>query len=300
MHRCTSATAMTCALMVLLIGAARAAIEHAVIKADTRRLIHMSESFGFAKRGILELQVRDLKMYKERSSRAAPARDINYDRFGFFVVFADADAKLEQWETPTDCSLDEAYVKNLFLFSDGDVQKLLLAGKNASLAHVMNRNFTFPRGGSLTLHFANCESDVAVSFEATMAMYNVDKLGRRVYLSVGWTELTTVYWVSVIQLICGCWLLPMLWLPRRDAHPHRHCPCLGCRCRLACTTLPRLYGCCSFTRPGTTARAASSSSLSRWPPSRPSPCCAKPNAASAWRAQASQAAGTRRGGSAAH
>jgi hypothetical protein len=192
----------TCALTVLLIGAARAAIEHAVIKADTRRLIHMSESFGFAKRGILELQVRDLKMNKERSSRAAPAGDINCDRFGFFIAPADADIKLEQEDVPKHCSLDEPYGRTLFRFSFSDVHwKLLLAGNNASLAHVMNRNFSFPQGGRLKLHFANCESDVAVSFEATMAMYNVDRLRRRVYLSVGWTELTTVYWVSLMRLL---------------------------------------------------------------------------------------------------
>jgi G protein-coupled receptor 107 len=230
MHRC-----IVCAL-VLFIGAARAAIDHTAIKADTRRLIHFSESFGFSLHGILELQLRDLKIYKERSSKTAPAGDINYDRFGFFIAPADADIKLEQEDLPKHCSLDDPYVKTLFRFSDSDVQKLL---KNAS-AHVMNRNFTFPKGGELKLHFANCESDTPVSFKARIAMYNVDRHGRRVYLSVGQTELTVVYWVRTLSVLFA------LVAPHTDgSHPHA---CSGC---LPCLLAARSRGPGSCTSPGT-------------------------------------------------
>jgi len=48
--------------------------------------------------------------------------------------------------------------------------------------------------GLFYLYFANCDSQ-PVSFSSTVELYN-DKDGVKDYLSVGETELETVFWVS--------------------------------------------------------------------------------------------------------
>jgi hypothetical protein len=44
------------------------------------------------------------------------------------------------------------------------------------------------------LYFVNCAGEVAVSWTARIAMYNLRPDGGRDYLSVGETELSTLYW----------------------------------------------------------------------------------------------------------
>ena len=45
------------------------------------------------------------------------------------------------------------------------------------------------------LYFVNCDPGAAVSFKARLSMYNLKPDGKRDYLSIGETELDTVYWV---------------------------------------------------------------------------------------------------------
>lgn len=86
------------------------------------------------------------------------------------------------------CILQE--IQNLFTFKDSGIQKVI----NKEWA-----NFTFhfelDNGGLFYLYFANCEPNTPVSFDSRIEMYN-EVRGKKDFLSVGETELETVYWVG--------------------------------------------------------------------------------------------------------
>jgi hypothetical protein len=52
-----------------------------------------------------------------------------------------------------------------------------------------------------TVYFISCEygKNLAISFDATIELFNLNANGDRDYLSVGETPLETVYWVSSKQ-----------------------------------------------------------------------------------------------------
>ncbi len=55
--------------------------------------------------------------------------------------------------------------------------------------------FKVENSGLFYLYFANCEPNMPVSFDSVIELYNVNKWGGKDYLSVGETQLETVYWV---------------------------------------------------------------------------------------------------------
>ena len=76
------------------------------------------------------------------------------------------------------------------------VEDNLMAGKNATvLSESMAKLVPEYEGGEWSLFFANCQKPSVVSFDLTVAMYNIHN-GQRDYLSVGEDMIPSVYLVS--------------------------------------------------------------------------------------------------------
>lgn len=174
-------------LLVLALGA-HAKIHHSVVDKDDRPLIPLTEAFGFAEGGKLDITIRDIGLYRLHGSQEDVS---NWENFGFFLSPVEADAALEQDLTDSSkCILND--VNNLFTFKDSSVQNVILGKLESFTFHFVVQN-----GGLFYLYFANCEVDTPISFSSVIEMYNVDTYGRKDYLSVGDTSLDAVYWVSV-------------------------------------------------------------------------------------------------------
>jgi hypothetical protein len=186
-------------LLLSFLVACQATIERSFLHTDTRRLIHFSEGFGFGSHGMLEIELRDIKIYTPKAKKSTK---VDYKKFGFFLAHTAADIKLEQEDTPKNCALDRPQGRRvLFRFNDTDVQRAIAASTSGSKGNdtVVRKSYEFKEGGSYKLHFANCETDAPVSLKARIVMYNVDaqRQNRRYYLSIGETELATMYTVRL-------------------------------------------------------------------------------------------------------
>ncbi len=174
-------------IAVLGVVGSQAKVHTAVVDKDDRRLIPLTDAFGFAADGKLDIRIRDIELYRLHGSSEL----IDSEKFGFFLSPVEADPALEQdlvQETPG-CILDD--VNNLFTFKDSSVQNVIKGNLTEFAFHFVVKN-----GGLFYLYFANCEDDTPVSFTSEIEMYNVNAHGGKDYLSIGDTHLDAVYWVS--------------------------------------------------------------------------------------------------------
>ncbi|KAG2453538.1 hypothetical protein HYH02_001757 [Chlamydomonas schloesseri] len=192
------ARSLGCLLLLVLALGASAKIHRSVVDKDDRPLIPLTEAFGFAEGGKLDITIRDIGLYRLHGSQEDVS---NWENFGFFLSPVEADAALEQDLTDSSkCILND--VNNLFTFKDSSVQNVI-QGKLESFTF----HFVVQNGGLFYLYFANCEVDTPISFDSTIEMYNVDSYGRKDYLSVGDTSLDAVYWAmfALFTLCTGAW-----------------------------------------------------------------------------------------------
>ncbi|EFJ50954.1 hypothetical protein VOLCADRAFT_80028 [Volvox carteri f. nagariensis] len=175
-------------LLILAVVGVKSKIHNSVVEKDDRRLIPLTDAFGFAEGGKLDITIRDIALYRLHGS----VDTIDSEKFGFFLSPVEADAALEQ-ELADDagCILDQ--VTNLFTFKDSSVQNVI----NGNLTE-FSFHFVVQNGGLFYLYFANCEEDTPVSFTSIIEMYNLNSKGSKDYLSVGDTSLDAVYWVSAM------------------------------------------------------------------------------------------------------
>ncbi len=181
----------TLALVLVLAActAAYAKIEQVQIQKDDRALFPLTEEFGFAKTGRIDITLKDVVIWRRHDQE----NKYNLDNFGFFLSPADAEAALQQDIDEEDCPLRSTGEHVLFTFKDSMVQKLI----NGEISN-LTFHLSIENGGVFYLYFANCEP-FSVSFDARIAMFNVLPDGSYAYLSVGLTDLDTVYWVSLCR-----------------------------------------------------------------------------------------------------
>eukprot|EP00198_Chlamydomonas_reinhardtii_P007568 XP_001696905.1 G protein-coupled seven transmembrane receptor [Chlamydomonas reinhardtii] len=192
-------------LLVLALGA-HAKIHHSVVDKDDRPLIPLTEAFGFAEGGKLDITIRDIGLYRLHGSQEDVS---NWENFGFFLSPVEADAALEQDLTDSSkCILND--VNNLFTFKDSSVQNL----------ESFTFHFVVQNGGLFYLYFANCEVDTPISFSSVIEMYNVDTYGRKDYLSVGDTSLDAVYW-AMFALFTLCTVAWVVYCYRNKSLVHK-------------------------------------------------------------------------------
>jgi hypothetical protein len=173
-------------IVALTAPAALGKIHHSIVQTDDRKLIPLTDAFGFADRGRIDITIKDIAVYVQHDVE----KDLNLDDFGFFLSPVEADAALEQdLADDSKCILSE--IDNLFTFKDSGIRSII-ANKGGNFTF----HFIVENGGLFYLYFANCERATPVSFDSMIEMYNVNEEGARNYLSVGETELEAVYWVG--------------------------------------------------------------------------------------------------------
>ncbi|GLI58639.1 hypothetical protein VaNZ11_000376 [Volvox africanus] len=199
-----------CLLLVLAAVEVKAKIHNSILEKDDRRLIPLTDAFGFAENGKLDITITDIALYRLNGA----SETINSEKFGFFLSPVEADTALEQ-ELADDakCILDE--FNNLFTFKDKSVQDVI----NGTLTE-FTFHFVVQKGGLFYLYFANCEDDTPVSFTSRIEMYNLNSRGRKDYLSVGDTELDAVYWAmfALFTLATAAWAV---WVFRNKQYAHK-------------------------------------------------------------------------------
>lgn len=173
-----------CALLVLAAQlSVHAKIHHSVVDTDDRKLVPLTDAFGFSDGGRINITIKDIALYIKHDKD-----DYQLDHFGFFLSPVEADAALEQdLADDSKCILDE--INSLFTFKDSGIQKVI----NKEWAS-FSYSAELENGGLYYLYFANCEPNTPVSFDSRIIMYN-EFNGKVDYLSVGETELEAMYWV---------------------------------------------------------------------------------------------------------
>jgi len=187
-----------------------AKITHSYVSVDDRKLIPLSEAFGFAVGGKLTFTISGIDIYQQHNTEVEP----NYDYMGFFLSPMEADTALEaDLADDTQCILNTIERNSLPMFSDSAIRKVI-----KRTATEADFEFTLENGGLFYLYFANCDQDTPVSFDMHIEMYNVGKDGHRNYLSVGEMELEPLYWVmfSLFTVITGAWFA-YVWTQREHA-----------------------------------------------------------------------------------
>lgn len=184
-----------CALLVLAAQlSVHAKIHHSVVDTDDRKLVPLTDAFGFSDGGRINITIKDIALYIKHDKD-----DYQLDHFGFFLSPVEADAALEQdLADDSKCILDE--INSLFTFKDSGIQKVI----NKEWAS-FSYSAELENGGLYYLYFANCEPNTPVSFDSRIIMYN-EFNGKVDYLSVGETELEAMYWVGKLffSLPCNC------------------------------------------------------------------------------------------------
>eukprot|EP00798_Chlamydomonas_sp_ICE-L_P020215 gene20215-26963_t len=176
-------------LIAIFLATCQAKIMQSNVDIDDRGLIPLTDSFGYANGGRIIITIKDISIFvKKNVHDPANERKYNLDNFGFFLSPVEADANLELDLAENRCLLNS--IHSLFTFKDSAVQSVI---KNE--ADHVTFNLTVDTGGAYFLYFANCETDTPVSFACHIEMFNIDAQGHRDYLSVGDTELSTVFWI---------------------------------------------------------------------------------------------------------
>lgn len=67
-------------------------IHKSLVDVDDRKLVPLTEAFGFADGGKLDVTIRDIAIFMKHDAE----KNYNLDNFGFFLSPVEADAALEQ------------------------------------------------------------------------------------------------------------------------------------------------------------------------------------------------------------
>lgn len=182
-------------LVIALAAKASARITHHVVDKDDRSLILLREPFGFAKGGVMEIELKDPRFFLPEN---APPADKT--KFGFFVTEGKDEGALDAALGDGACVLDVDFVDVLFTFSDMEAQKK--PGEEHVHAFEHRREVTKP--GDYMLFFASCEPHTVVSFEVTTKFINKDANGHNDYLGRGEKALPSVYYLFFLLDAGAC------------------------------------------------------------------------------------------------
>eukprot|EP00798_Chlamydomonas_sp_ICE-L_P015864 gene15864-21991_t len=127
------------------------------VEIDDRRLVPLTESFGYADGGRLVITLHNISIYSKNSPGADATPSYSLDNFGLFLSPVEADANLELDLAEDKCVLRS--VRDLFTFKNSSVQKVMRFE-----APSITFNLTVSKGGAYYLYFANCETDTPISF----------------------------------------------------------------------------------------------------------------------------------------
>ncbi|KAK2981932.1 hypothetical protein RJ640_019152 [Escallonia rubra] len=176
--------------LLILLSVAAADIRSSEVRSDDRPIIPFDE-FGFTHRGRLELNVSQIAL-----SNTSP--DLDLSNVGFFLCTRESWMQVLQQieDAEITCALKSDHIKPVYTF------------QSLNNAQRFDAVYQQSEADQYTLVFANCLQQLKVSMNVRSAMYNLDKSGRRDYLSAGKTILPRVYFLfSLIYFtLAGAWI----------------------------------------------------------------------------------------------
>ncbi|KAK9072754.1 hypothetical protein SSX86_009189 [Deinandra increscens subsp. villosa] len=169
-------------IFCLLTAPSTAAIKSIKIRSDNRPLI-LFEKFGFTNSGNLSIAISNLSVISADS-----LFDPDPSFIGFFLLSDEKQIQFlfEIQQSPGLCVLDSMFVTLLFTF------------QNVSELHsLFHRSYNVTHPNEYSLFFANCNplSSANLTMDVRVEAYNIYDGTTKDYLSVGLTELPSLYFI---------------------------------------------------------------------------------------------------------
>lgn len=200
------AFAILVSLLAFFMPSSYAEIKHTRIKADSRSVIEF-EKFGFTHNGYLDIILTNISYPAEISNSE------QLSLMGFFLVTEENWVQVlieysELGESDARCVLQNPLIISVFTFQEIDPS-----------SGMVNKSFHAPGADEYNLKFANCLPSVRVSMNVRTAMYNLDRSGRKDYLSIGQTQLPGLFYVFCLLYLApfGVWSY-VCWKKKEFVH----------------------------------------------------------------------------------
>lgn len=168
-------------------------ITHREISHDDRDLITIEMPFGFGASGQIRIEVRHISVNfptAESAKHSANLSSVDFSNVGMFIAPATEETVQSEEYLQPGCYLNHPANVVLFRFDQAEIQKMINGDTNSMFVVVDQP----PMPEQYALYFANClKEPLEVSFKIKIEEYNLNAKGRKDYLSVGETELPTVF-----------------------------------------------------------------------------------------------------------
>ncbi|KAM0024633.1 putative transmembrane protein GPR107/GPR108 [Helianthus debilis subsp. tardiflorus] len=163
------------------------------IQSDNRPVI-LFQKFGFTNTGNITVVVSSVSV---TSTLSIPDASL----LGFFLLSEQSliDVLSELQQNPNFCLLDSKFISLLFTFKD------LSPPPQSSF----NRSYPVTYGaGEYSLFFVNCNHESFVTMDVRTELFNTDDKATNNYLSVGLTQLPSLYFIFSLFYLCflGFWI----------------------------------------------------------------------------------------------
>ncbi|EPS67071.1 hypothetical protein M569_07703, partial [Genlisea aurea] len=182
-------------VIALIMCTSTAEIKRVKVSSDSRPIITF-ERFGFTRAGRASITVSDASV-----ESAVGLADLS--RLGFFLLseesLIDLDHLLLKLQSnPSYCVLNSRFITRLFTFEQ------LSPPPYSSF----NSSYSVKSAGEYSLVFANCARESKVSMEVITEVYNLDDSMKENYLSVGLTQLPSLYFFFTVLYFTflGYWI----------------------------------------------------------------------------------------------
>ncbi|KAD5961764.1 hypothetical protein R6Q59_014855 [Mikania micrantha] len=178
--------------LYLLTPTAKAEIKSLKVTGDNRPMI-LFEKFGFTHKGFASVAISSVSV-TSGLSKPDPSR------IGFFLLSEESlnQVLMELERNHSPCVIDSKFISILFTFKD------LASSHHSSI----NKSYPVGYPGEYFLLFANCNRGSLVSMNVRTELYNIDDSEHRDYLSVGQSQLPSIYFIFSVIYLCflGFWI----------------------------------------------------------------------------------------------
>ncbi|KAJ0952733.1 putative Lung seven transmembrane receptor [Helianthus annuus] len=180
-------------LLFLFASPSTADIKSIKIQSDNRPLI-LFQKFGFTETGNITVTVSSVSIINSIVWPTDPTM------LGFFLTSDQTliQLLLEAQQNPGMCMVDSNFITLLFTF-----QHLSPPPQSS-----FNKSYPLMFPGEYSLFFANCNPESPVTMDVRIEMFNTDDGATNNYLSVGLTQLPSLYFIFSLIYLCflGFWI----------------------------------------------------------------------------------------------
>ncbi|KAK2452331.1 protein CANDIDATE G-PROTEIN COUPLED RECEPTOR [Trifolium repens] len=168
-------------LFFLFLSPTTAEIKSLTIKSDTRPMIFF-EKFGFAFKGQVTISISSVSVFSSSLPESS--------HLGFVLINDEVlpQVLIKIQQNPSFCVFEYHYIYHLFTFLD-----LYPRDLSPPPSASFNRSYTIFAPKEYSLFFINCAFETSISMIVRTEIFNLDSNGSKDYLSVGQTQLPTLF-----------------------------------------------------------------------------------------------------------